>query len=365
MMKNNIILNYMLKKGVKMFLLLLIMVYVIVFFCDCSEVMRKCSNNEIAYSIDFLAISLNRSFLVIVDVMQYILLLSNTIVFSRINQTEELTILKTNGFTIFQLMKQYTFFSFWVGVFNVFVIYPFALESSKNASKMESFYLDHKIEKQEDAVHSNIWVEQKRNDDDILIYINKLVGNKVTSVNIYYFNKDTTLSRHIFAHSAEVTDSGFWKLKNGMEKKEGFKQVLFDEKNWETNLKISDLANYDLSPARLDIFSLIDIFSIRKQLGIPSYAYEFYINFLIMKILIMIIVSLFSILFCYEHHRYAVRWINILFVLLFAFGLNFVLNTIKSIGVSREISPIITCWFPTIMMFVAVIFGMYKVQKHY
>lgn len=362
-MQNKTLYLYLLKKSAKAYFGLSGIILIIIFFSDCSEVIRKCSAQEITFSLELTKISFYRAFSVYSEIIQYILLLSNAITFIRLNQSEELTILRTNGFNIFKILKPVIWLSLFLGISNLFILQPISLEITKKSNLLEHKFFGRPIESSKQ--NSNIWVEQKINNQDVLIYINNIAGNHTLNrINIYYFNKNNSVEKHIHANKAVIQDNK-WLLEDVTIRNKDYPIKTQDTLIWESKISAQDLSEYYINPTTLNIKQLIKILNVRKNLGITYYTYEFCINFLLLKVFIMILVALFSIIFCFEHHRYSTKWINIICIVGFGFVLNLMLNTIKSIGITRDISPILTCWIPILIAFGCVIAGIYKIEKKY
>lgn len=362
-MQNKTLYLYLLKKSTKTYLCFSGIILIIIFFSDCSEVIRKCSVQEITFSLELTKISFYRAFAIYSEIIQYILLLSNALTFMRLNQSEELTILRTNGFNIFKILKPVIWLSLFLGISNLCILQPVSLQMTKKSNLLEHKFFGRPIES--NSQNSNIWVEQKIKGQDVLIYINSIAkDNTLNKINIYYFNKTNSVEKHIHAKKA-VIQNNRWILNEVTISEHNSPIKKQNELAWESKISIQDLSEYYINPSTLNIKQLIKILNVRKNLGITYYTYEFCINFLLLKIFIMILVTLFSIIFCFEHHRYSIKWINIICIIGFGFLLNLMLNTIKSIGITKDISPIITCWIPILIAFGCVIVGIYKVEKKY
>ena len=346
-MKNNIINGYIFLKNVRVFALLMLCFYIIAFFSDCAEVARKCSVQEIRYTIFFIKISVYRSFGILCEIIPYILLMSNSIILSKINFTEELTVLKTNGFSIFQILKPFIIFAIIVGFVNILIIHPYSILTAQKTLLLEHKLLGESIDKNESK--SNIWVEKSAGNFELLIYVNNISNDTLNTINIYTMDKQHQFQNHIFAKSASIRN-GEWILFNGAESKKSSNTKRFNTKIFKTDLTIEDMKLYYKSPMTLNLFEMYKISKLRKNKGLPHNTYVFSINFLIAKIIFTLIAALFPVICFFRHHRYTTRWFNILEVTIFAFFLNFFVNSIRSIGINSELSPFVTCWIPSLLL---------------
>jgi len=347
-MKNKLLIRHFCIRNLYTFLALAACFYVISFFSDCTEIARKCSVQEIRYTVYFLKISFYRSFSILYEIIPYILLLSNSFILSKMNSSEELTILKTNGLSIFQILTPFIVCATFISLFNLFIFHPFTINAAQKTSILEHVLLGESIDKHESK--SNIWIEKKIDDEnELLIYIKDITKTRLNSVNIYIMDSKHRFKTHTFAKNAIIKD-GYWILSKVTETQKNQPLIRHEEKKFETNLTLEDIKLYYKNPITLDIFSIYHTAKLRESKGLPFSIFEFSLHFLLIKVIFTIIAALFPILSYFRHHRYSVKWLNILQITAFAFFLNFCTNSLRSFGLNSHFSPMITCWLPALFM---------------
>lgn len=330
------------------FLALTVCFYIIAFFSDCAEIARRCSVQEIRYTVYFLKISFYRSFSILYEIIPYILLLSNSFILAKMNSSEELTILKTNGLSVFQILTPFITCALIIGFINLFALHPFTIFSAQKTSLLEHVLLGESLDRHESK--SNIWIEKKLDtDEELLIYVKDIAKDRLNTVNIYIMDDKHRFKTHTFAKTAEVCD-GYWKLSNVTINNKNQPLIRKNEDVFTTNLSLEDIKLYYKNPMTLDIFDIYRTAELRKQKGLPYNIYEFSLHFLLIKIIFTLITALFPIIGYYRHHRYSTKWLNILQITAFAFFINFCTNSLRSFGINSYLTPIITCWIPSLLL---------------
>lgn len=355
-MKKNTLFNYLLRMQCIYFFLALILIIFIIFSIDLVGLIRRISAKKLVITMDIVYLSIFNTFYIINTLIPYVFLLSNTLAFKKLNQTDQMTILKNLGYSIYDMVIPSILIGVVVGILNIIIMHPIISEFNDKARKIEYKVFNKKLPS---IGKSELWVQQKQNGQDLIIYIDKFNGDNLSSVVIYMFNDP--VNKQIIAENAVIKNNGTWLLKKGAIIKKDTKVEHFEEKLIANSINQEHLAMYYRNPMNSDIFTLINVLNLRKNAGLHTEKYVFQINLLLSKILMPSIMALFAILFCYTHHRYAYKSLSTLAILIFGFVIHFTSQVLQSFGMNYPQNNAFINWiFIFFLYFVIVLAANYK-----
>ena len=130
---------YLLKEFIKIFLLMLFSIFLLVFIIDFLEFSQNIHKHSIP-PIDAIKIVLYRVPSMIESFLQFIILLSIVFTITKISIKSELTILYTNGFSSWKILKLYSVFIFIFGLVVIFFLNFLFSNLLKQSSIIENSY---------------------------------------------------------------------------------------------------------------------------------------------------------------------------------------------------------------------------------
>lgn len=326
-MRKGILFRYLFKISTIYFVITLFLTCCIVLSINILDVVRALSSKNLPVTSDAIKFSFCKITYITYSLIPYVFLISTTIVLRRLNQTDQMTILKNLGYSIYDIIMPSIWLGLVIGVVNIFIWHPLSVHF---ADKAKVIY--YKILKKPlPTSMKELWIQQKDQSSNKLIYIDKVEGKILKSVVIYYF--DDPSCKQIIADSATIEENNTWILKHGVVIKTNKKMDKFIDKTINSSIKSKHLAMYYKDPASTDIFTLVTMIVLRKQANMTCDKYIFQINILLSKIFLPSLMVLLAILFCYTHHRYAYKTLSMLAVVISGFVVHFLSQVIQSVNV--------------------------------
>ena len=249
---NNIILNYLLKKFFKFFLLITMTFYSFGVILNLFEEIEFFKNSEVSIFTPLLLTCLFVPSLII-KLLPFILFISSIWFMVVIRNNKELLTLKVYGYSNIKIFFILAFTSFVFGWIILFFINPITSSLVKYYEKTKSNYardIDHLV-----TVNKNgLWIKEIIGDGERIITASNPETYIISEVKIFELNKDFNLNRKIVAKTADIKLNN-WVLKD-VEIFSSNKGILSKDKF--DKLKINSIYNYD---SIMSLFNNSDTFS--------------------------------------------------------------------------------------------------------
>lgn len=350
-MKVAILFRYLLKLQLIAFVVTSILVAVVVFSINLFDTIRTLSSHNLPVTKGAFECSAYKMIEIMCSLIPYTFLISNTFMMKKLNQTDQMTILKNLGYSIYDIVAPSIWLGLAIGLLNMLVWHPLAVISATH-SRILHYQL---INKPVPIESKELWIQQKSGEQDRLIYIDEVDANTLKSVVIYYFSDPKC--RQIVAESATIGPKNNWTLKNGAVVFADKHMEKFSEKLIPNALKEKHIAMYYRDPINSDIFTLFSIISLRHEMDMPVRKYMFQLNLLLTKIFLPPLMAMLAMLFCYTHHRYAYKTLSLLATVISGFIAHFLSQAVQSIGVSHKSSPVMS-WGMILTLYIIVVICM-------
>lgn len=344
---NSILFRYLFKMQTIVFIFAFLLVACIIFLIDVLDVIRSLSSKNLPVTLQAIKFSVYKSVELLHGLIPYIFLISGTITFRRLNNTDQMTILKNLGYSIYNIITSSVYLGLIIGFLNLFVIHPFSVFCGDRARVLHYVLLGKVLPLET----KELWVQQKKDGSDKLIYIDKMEGKNLKTIVIYYFNDPKY--KQIVADTATIGDKT-WVLHNGAVITTDGKMDKFQHRVIQTSLKQRHLLIYGKDPINSDIFTIYNIIKLRNEVSMSTDTYTFQINLLIAKVLLLPLMAFVAILFCYTHHRYAYKTISLLATLISGLIIHFLSQALQSIGTTHH-SSVTVVWGFLFMLYVMVL----------
>ena len=208
---SKIILNYILKKFLSTFLLIVIIFYCFGLILNLFEEIEFFKN--IGVSI-FFPLMLTSIFVpsMIIKLLPFIIFISSMIFMIQIRNNRDLLTLKIYGFSNLKIFFILAFTSFFLGWVILFIITPISSSFVKYYEKTKSIYakdIDHLV-----TVNKNgLWIKESLQDKERIITASKPDNFNISNVIIYHLSKDFSIEEKIFSRTADIRSNN-WVLKD-------------------------------------------------------------------------------------------------------------------------------------------------------
>lgn len=322
------------------------------------------------------------------DVISSLLLISAIITFFLLSSKSEITIIRSGGFSLWQVLRPVSLSAFLLGVFWVVVFIPLSIEMLKKFNAIERKYIRGEI-REVVAPNHGIWFRQANLDnpnEELIIRARKIYEDKKTNslkrksaeleiqdidtkplefegVVIWFFDKDGKFYKKINAERMFMSDS-FWLAKE---------VVLNDDEN--LNKKVAEV----LIPTELQkdfvrqkvvnnfqnvkLFSPYQLPSLIKDLesaGFSSTKFKVYFHSLLSKPLLFLAMTLISCYFGLNHIRYRNTILMIFLGIITGLIFYVISGIVNAFGSSGLISVFASTWMITI---VCLAFGILMIYR--
>lgn len=355
---------YLLKEFIKIFLLMLFSIFLLVFIIDFLEFSQNIHKYSIP-PIDAIKIVLYRVPSMIESFLQFIILLSIVFTITKISIKSELTILYTNGFSSWKILKLYSVFIFIFGLVVIFFLNFLFSNLLKQSSIIENSYT--KKENRYFVESKNgIWFKQNYDSDEILIRASKVYVNELIfkDVIFLFFDKDDNYIKRYDVDEVSLSDDYFI-LKNihiyEKNKKIKYEKTMLLETNISRNfmkkLIQNKYENVDLIPLFL-LPSLIRDFS---NLGFDVHKFIVREHNLLLTPFLYVLMVFVAVLFSNNNSRNT-NYFNVFFITI-CYGVVFFIlqNILFELGSSNKINFFISTW--GFLLFSFLIIFMFLIKK--
>jgi lipopolysaccharide export system permease protein len=304
------------------------------------------------------------------DMSMFLVMLAAMITLSALSAKSEITIMRSAGLSLWQILQPLIICAFILGVFLVVFFGPFTILANKKYSQMEQKYINLQGN---DILEppGGIWLRQKnvlKKNEEIIIRANKVYKKnlELTGVSLWFFNSDGGYYKKIDAKKMQLRDD-YWELKD---------VVINDDFNVNRRLAALNILTY-LQPQfiiqkiinNFDNVKLFSIFDLPKLIvnleesGFSSRKFVIYYYSLLNKPFIFVSMVLIAAFFGINNFR---NKNNILYIsagIMAGLVLYIGLEIINAFGASGLIPPFTATWLVSLILLTATILLVFKKEN--
>ncbi len=244
------------------------------------------------------------------EVATSLVLISAIITFFFLSSKSEITIARSSGFSLWQVLQPVAISALFLGIFWVLVFGPVSVEMTKKFNNLEGKYV--RKEKREMVAPANgIWLKQSninKPEEDIIIQAKKVAKDtlELEEVTLWFFDKNAQFYQKIDAESMFL-EGEYWLLHNITINDEKDLNKKLPNYTVPTNLEadfitqtvINNFQNVKL----FSIFELPDLIENLQSAGFASTKFKVYLNALLSKPLLFVAMTLIACFFGITHTR--------------------------------------------------------------
>lgn len=355
---------YLLKEFIKIFLLMLFSIFLLVFIIDFLEFSQNIHKYSIP-PIDAIKIVLYRVPSMIEGFLQFIILLSIVFTITKISIKSELTILYTNGFSSWKILKLYSVFIFIFGLVVIFFLNFLFSNLLKQSSIIENAYT--KKENRYFVESKNgIWFKQNYDNNEILIRASKVYVNELIfkDVIFLFFDKDDNYIKRYDVDEVNLSDEYFI-LKNihiyEKNKKIKYEKTMLLETNISRNFMKKLIQNKYEDVDLIPIFLLPSLIRDFSNLGFDVHKFIVREHNLLLTPFLYVLMVFVAVLFSNNNSRNT-NYFNVFFITI-CYGVVFFIlqNILFELGSSNKINFFISTW--GFLLFSFLIIFMFLIKK--
>lgn len=357
--------KYFLIEFIKIFLLILFSISILVFIVDFLEFLPKIDKYAIP-SFIAIKIILYRIPNMIEEFLEFMILLSVVFTMTKIASKSELTVIYSSGYSSWKILKIYSIFIFFLGIFNICCMDLVSTNLVKQSTILENKYT--KNEKKYFVRSRNgLWLKQINPDnkkDEIIIRAEKVyLEDLVFKDCILEFLDSGNFKKRYNVGSIKL-ENGFWNLRNiyifAEDKKLDFQEELKIPTNISQDFMKQQIQN------RYENLDLIPLFSLNKLIkefkisGLDTNKFIVKKHILILTPFIYVLMIFFGLLFSDNNQRNTKNIVNIFKALICGICIFVIQNTLFELALANKINVFFATWGFVILLFITSCFFLIK-----
>ncbi len=341
----------------------------LIFFINLLDIFEKVRGSDVP-----LEVSSFMAFLQIPDFLNEIapslILISGIVTFFFLSSKSEITIIRSSGFSLWQVLYPIAFCAFFLGVFWVTIFGPLSVVMAEKFNNLEGRYV--KNERREMVAPENgIWLKQtnvNKPSEDIIIQAKKVYRStlELDEVTLWFFNKDGQFYQKIDAQQMFLQEN-FWLLQevtiNDADTLNKKLQTFSVPTNLKADFIVQTVINNFQNVKLFSIYALPNLIEDLQSSGFSSVKFKVYLNSLLSKPFLFLAMTLIACYFGINHTRNN----NAIFMLFLGITFGLILyitaGIINTLGASGLIPVFASTWTIAIICLSIGVLLIYRKEK--
>jgi len=363
MIRSKKVFKYLLKENFYSFLIILFFVCALFFTIDLIELIRRGSSKDVGFSI-LLKLAIFHLPSLFPIILPTVFLFSSMNTYMKLNKSNELSVLRASGFSIWSLIIPALTNTVLVGFIYLFFFSPIFSYMNIKFKNYESNYF-----KGNSGLYSisstGLWLREKNKNFEYVINAKHYSSEKKVLKNVIIFKFDQ-LKNHflerIDAEKVEMTDSKIWKLNNGFKLEINKIPKQFEKLEVEIDLSVKKIEQNFRPPETISIWKLNKYIKNLESSGFSIRKHVIYKNYLYSFPLILISMILLGCLLSIRKDRIKKNIPKILMGILIGVFYHFISDLIKTLGLSGSLSVFFAVWSSPIIFNLLLISALIHVE---
>ncbi len=285
------------------------------------------------------------------DVVPSLVLFAALITFFLFSSRSEITIARTSGFSLWQILKPINLSAILLGIFWITIFEPISVEMIKKFNNLENKYIRKEV-REFIAPENGIWLKQINVDnpeEEIIIQAKKVYQETIEfdKVTVWFFNKDGQFYKKFNAEKMFLQDK-IWLLHKVIVNDGNKLNETIDNFSIPTNLEsdfiLQKIVNNFQNVKLFTFFELPSLIKDLESAGFNSVKFKVYFNSLLSKPLLFLAMTMISCYFGLNHIRNR-NTILLIFIGIIAGLILYIIATIiNALGSSGLISIFASTW---------------------
>lgn len=297
---------YIGKVFLKNFLKITAAIALVVFFVNVFDAYNQIHGQIQGYNNSFvkaLEISLVQIPDFINEMSAILVLMATIITISSLSYKSEITIIRSTGFSLWNVIQPIAFLSFLLGIFWITIFTSLLTYSAKEFNRLEQKYINHE-NRQIIQPKSGIWLKQdnlEHKNQEIIITAKKIYKQNLEfkDVTLWFINNNSEFYKRIDADEIFLNQNN-WLIKSGLVKDDQNLNQRVENitipTNLVNNLVIGKIINNFESEKLFSLYKLPNLIKDLKSAGLTTLKFEVYYHNLLSKPLLFIAMTLIG---CY------------------------------------------------------------------
>lgn len=291
--------------------------------------------------------------------LPFIVLAASMLTFSRLNQSSELTVIKSFGISIWKMLGGLTIGIFFLGIANLSIWNPLQTVLTQRLYFLEGQFFGTKRNILS-INESGLWLKEGKEENNRIMHAShaNLEKGIFSDVTIYSFDNTGILIERTDAKMATLK-KGYWQLYDANRFKQSHHEPI-SESIFPTELNLQKIKDSNALPETLSFWDIPAYVSLLKNSGMSPLPYTLYYYKLIARVGLMIVMVFLAAGFCTHPIRSRNLGGLIAICLLTGLVFHFLTDFIYALGLGGRIPPLFAVFLPPLIgLFASLFFLLY------
>jgi len=320
----------------------------IVFLADFIEFLRRTSGKDQVDILTILQLTLLRLPTLAQRLLPFVALFGAMLTFFRMSRTNELTIIRSSGVSVWLFLMPSLAIAFFSGIFILTVLNPVAATMEAKASLLETKYFDTRSNLLV-LSSNNLWLRQVDDTGLSVIHARGTTnqGMNLTGVIIFQYDENEQFTRRIEADLASLKP-GYWDLKNVLITSPDQPGKTQDFLKLETSLTAAQIQESFAPPREISFWELPKFIDTLEAAGFSALKHRIYWNSLIARPVLLLAMVLVAATFSLRTTRRGKTGLLVISGIATGFIFYFFTDIILALGLAGTLPVLLAAWTPAI-----------------
>ena len=351
MIKNLIVFKYLLKGNLYSFLIVFIFSSILFFSIDLIELIRRGASKEIEFII-LLKLAIFHLPSLFPIILPTVFLLSSMNTYMKLNKNNELSVLRSSGFSIWILIFPAIVNTIIISFVYLFFFNPIFAYMNIKFKNYESNYF-----KGSSGLFSlsstGLWLRENNDEFSFVINAQNYSSEAKTLKNVIIFKFDKIKNQfleRLDVEKIEMIDDEKWILNNGVRLEINKIPQEFKKIDLLIDLSVDKIEQNFRPPETISIWKLNDYIKDIESSGFSVKKLKIYQNYIYSYPLILIAMVLLGCLLSLRKDRIKKNIMKILLGIIIGVMYHFISDLIKTFGVTGNLNVFFAVWSPPIVL---------------
>ncbi len=299
--------------------------------------------------------------------LPFTVLLGTVLTYTRFTRTQELTVMRSAGVSVWQFLMPALLSAFTLGALVIFVLNPLSCVMLTRFERLENKYL-HGRNSFVDISADGIWLRQKtytngRVKSETILHAQRsgsLDNIEISDAVIFVFaitenaegKRNYRFVQRIDAKQGSLMN-GFWRLGNVILTDTKSAARHHNEYFLPTDLTVKDINNSFATPDTISFWALPHFISMLKKSGFSALSHRLHWHTILISPLFFMAMVCFGALFSLRPVRQGKTGLLITASILSGFLIYFLTNLVSSLGLSGTMPVVLAAWAPVAVCMLA------------
>jgi len=349
MLKNKIVLRYLLKENLTSFLIILSFACFLFISIDLIELIRRSSNKSIEFHV-LIKMAIFHIPSLFPIILPTVFLLSSMNTYMKLNKNNELNVLRASGFSIWSLILPAVINVLLISSIFIFIFNPIFAHMNIKFKNFESIYFRGNAGLYSIS-QTGLWLREKNEDFEYVINAKHYSSEEksLRLVKIFKFDLNNKFLERIDVESVEMVSNKLWKLINGYRLELNKIPLEFKLLDLNINLDVEKIENNFRPPETISFWELNKYIQNLEQSGFSVRKHIIYRNYLYSYPLILISMVLLGCSLSLKKERIKKNILKIVLGIIIGVIFHFFSDLIKTLGHAGNLNVFFSVWAPPII----------------